>query len=122
MTNAEKLKDRMTVNVLGTEYTIEKRKTEEDTNLQEADGYIDTSVKLIVIEDMQEEQGKKIDLESYAKQVIRHEIVHAFLFESGMDSGTYICREGWARNEEMVDWFALQFPKIYKAFLEVGGL
>ena len=30
MTNAEKVKDRMTVNVLGTEYTIEKRKTEQE--------------------------------------------------------------------------------------------
>lgn len=116
------MKDRMTVNVLGTEYTIEKRKTEEDTNLQEADGYIDTSVKLIVIEDMQTEPNSKLDLEGYTRQVIRHEIVHAFLFESGMDSSTYICREGWAKNEEMVDWFAIQFPKILEAFKVADAL
>lgn len=115
------MNDKMTVNVLGTEYTIEKRKAEDDANLQRADGYIDTSVKLIVIEEMQEKQGTKLDLESYEKQVIRHEIIHAFLFESGMDSSTYICNEGWARNEEMVDWFAIQFVKILEAFRSVGA-
>jgi len=28
----------------------------------------------------------------------------------------------WARHEEMVDWIAIQFPKIMKAFQEVGAL
>ena len=28
----------------------------------------------------------------------------------------------WAKNEEMVDWFALQGPKIYKAWQEVGAI
>ena len=116
------MKDKMTVKILGIEYTIEKRKREADENLQEADGYIDTSVKLIVIEEMKEEQGSKKDLEGYTKQIIRHEIVHAFLFESGMDSSTYICSAGWAKNEEMVDWFAIQFPKILEAFKVADAL
>ena len=116
------MKDKTTVNVLGTEYTIEKRKMEDDAKLQNADGYIDTSVKLIVIDDMQPEQGKKLDLEGCAKQVIRHEIVHAFLFESGKDSSAYICRNGWAKNEEMVDWFAIQFPKMIEAFKAADAL
>ena len=116
------MKDKMTVNVLGTEYTIEKRKRENDAKLQEADGYTDTSVKLIVIEEMQPEQGSKLDLEYYAKAVILHELIHAFLFESGMDSNTHCCDMGWARNEEMVDWFAIQSPKILEAFKAVGAL
>mgnify|MGYP006928562804 CR=1 FL=1 len=116
------MRENKTIDILGTAYTIEKRKMEDDEKLQEADGYIDTSVKLIVIDDMQPEQGKKLNLEGYAKQVIRHEIVHAFLFESGMDSSTYICRSGWAQNEEMVDWFAIQFPKILKAFKAADAL
>jgi len=28
----------------------------------------------------------------------------------------------WARNEEMIDWFALQGPKILKAWQEAGAL
>ena len=110
------------INVLGTEYKIEKRKKEDDVNLQECDGYTDTSIKLIVIEDMQQEQGSKSDLEYYAKTIIRHELIHAFLFESGMDSNAHNCDIGWARNEEMVDWFAIQFPKILEAFKAADAL
>jgi len=49
--------------------------------------------------------------------VIRHELIHAFLFKSGLDA----CAE-WARNEEMVDWLAIQFPKLMKAFQEADCL
>ena len=37
------------------------------------------------------------------KKVIRHELVHAFLFESGLSVNS------WADNEEIVDWIAIQF-------------
>lgn len=42
---------------------------------------------------------------------MRHEIVHAYLFESGLTecSGAV---NSWAINEEMVDWIASQFPKM----------
>ena len=36
-----------------------------------------------------------------------HEIVHAFLHESGLSSNSE-----WAMNEEIADWIALQLPKI----------
>ena len=49
--------------------------------------------------------------------VIRHEIIHAFLFESGLAQNTNDV-ESWAMNEEMVDWLAIQFPKLLKAFKE----
>lgn len=52
-------------------------------------------------------------IEEFEKKVLRHEIVHAFLFESGIDSSSE-----WARNEEIVDWIALQFPKLLDAFKE----
>ena len=52
---------------------------------------------------------------------MRHEITHAFLNESGLDANASDT-DCWAKNEEMVDWFAIQSPKIYKAFNEVGAL
>lgn len=30
--------------------------------------------------------------------------------------------KAWAKNEEMVDWFAIQFPKMYEAFRLAGGI
>jgi uncharacterized membrane protein len=61
------------------------------------------------------------DLASQAvdqKRILRHEIIHAFLFESGLadDSNS---ADAWAVNEEMVDWFARQAPKIYKVYKEL---
>ena len=103
------------INVLGTEYMVVESNSHLDDNLEEADGYTDTSIHLCVIDEMKAEKGCKIDLKEYKKQVTRHELIHAFLHESGLD----VCCE-WAFNEEMVDWLSIQFPKIQKAFEEAG--
>lgn len=102
------------VNVLGTEYAIELRKESEDIMLTKNDGYCDNTIPLIVVGDFEEEEGSLKNLEVYTKKVLRHEIIHAFLNESGLQ-----CCSDWARNEEMVDFFAVQFHKIAKAFKEV---
>ena len=106
----------MTVNVLGTEYTIKESDKVADTNLEQNDGYCDHSTKTIVIDTFKNSPGSLEDLESYKKQVIRHELVHAFLFESGLDSSS------WGRNEEIVDWIACQFPKLMKAFEQSSAI
>lgn len=107
----------MDVNILGTEYELQERPGKEDPVLADFDGYCDTSVKKAVVDEMKEkEPGMKEDLSYYQKQVKRHEIIHAFLFESGLDT----CCE-WAC-EEMIDWLAIQAPKIYKVFKKAGCL
>lgn len=112
------------VNILGTEYKISFGTCKEFPELSEMDGYTDTSIRLIVVDDMsmaEGEVGGKKDLESYKKSVLRHEVTHAFLHESGLAN----CSnrpDNWAVNEEMVDWFAIQSPKIFKAFQELDIL
>ena len=39
----------------------------------------------------------------------------SFLFESGLDQNSNLC-ESWAINEEMVDWMAIQMPKIMNIY------
>ena len=56
----------------------------------------------------------------WKKLTLRHEILHAFLFESGLDAGSIATYGPWANNEEMVDWFAIQSPKIFKVYSELG--
>ena len=107
------------VNILGTEYTLKRPKAADDLKLDECDGYCDTSVKLIVVEDYEPDPKSKLDLENYAKQVMRHEIIHAFMFESGLDSNGIVFDGAWPRNEEMIDWFAIQSPKIFKVYEEL---
>lgn len=57
------------------------------------------------------------DLIAYQKKVLRHEIVHAFLYESGLWQNAYGSK-CWAKNEEMIDWMAIQIPKIQRAYKE----
>lgn len=47
----------------------------------------------------------------------RHEIIHAFLFESGLAENSE-----WAQNEEMVDFFAIQFPKLMEVFKNADAI
>lgn len=109
----------MKINVLGTDYEIEYREQHEDKVLKSADGYCDTSIKKIVVDTMkstESEDDAKKDLKSHGKKVLRHELVHAFLSESGLNECS------WGNNEEAVDWIAVQFPKMLKAFRDAGGL
>ena len=112
------------INILGTDWTIRYGTEETFPGLKGNDGYTDSSVHDIIIDDMSYSEGdtsRKKDIDTYIKQVLRHEIIHAFLAESGLDgNGTAV--DHWEHNEEMVDWFAIQSPKIYKIFAELDLL
>ena len=100
------------VNVLGTEYTIIESSVDKDAKLDNQDGYCDTSIKVCVVDGMKTTDNQaKANLPEYKKSVIRHELIHAFLYESGLDGSAY-----WAVSEEMIDWLAIQFPKLLQAF------
>lgn len=114
------------INILGTEYMIETHKVSEDSYLKENKlaGYCGEEEKLIVVADMSEEKyftgmDEKAQ-EAYRKRVLRHEIMHAFLNESGLSDSSNRFDGAWAKNEEMVDWFAIQSPKIYDVYLKLG--
>lgn len=109
------------VNVLGAKWTIRFGNEIEYPNLKDVDGYTDSSVREIVVDDFsraQEDPFSKKDVAQHQKQAIRHELVHAFLEESGL-GGNGCAAEHWEYNEEMVDWFAIQSPKIFKVFKEL---
>lgn len=109
------------VNVLGTKYTIVEKKIEEDDNLKTADGYIDKTTKEIILLELTKDNCEIKNIDWYKKKVLRHEIIHAFFYESGLAESSNSV-DSWATNEEMVDFFAYQFPKILKAFKEVDCL
>lgn len=118
----------MKVNILGSEWTVERKKYNEDDafDRKSYDGYCDPYQRKIVYCDMEtypgwdhEEPGTVKEAE---KETLRHEIVHAYLDESGLQTCASVQMYSWAKNEEMVDWIALQGPKIYKTWEEVGAL
>jgi hypothetical protein len=107
----------MKVKVLGERYEVIESNCAEDLTLAGAsDGYCDHTTKSIVIDTFKPSDDSLGDLERYRKQVIRHELVHAFLFESGLGANS------WGSNEEIVDWIAAMFPKMLEAFEEVDAI
>lgn len=108
----------MKINVLGTEYTITQ--THNDPRMENIDGFCDETTKEIFVETYEGDDGKsgvKTKLDVQRKKNVRHELVHAFLFECGLAENS-----PWAQNEELVDWIAIQGPKLYKAWLEAGAI
>ena len=118
----------MKIDILGTEYRIETHKVSEDSHMEEKGlaGYCEEENKLIVVADMSEEKyfvgmNEKAQ-EIYRKKTLRHEIMHAFLNESGLSDSSNRFDGAWAKNEEMVDWLAIQAPKIFSTFKKMNIL
>lgn len=109
------------INILGTEWKIVTCKEEESEllNGKRRDGCTDDSTRTIWICEKKDDCELQ-DYESWKKVILRHEILHAFLFESGLDASSIATYGAWANNEEMVDWFTIQSPKIFKVYLELG--
>ena len=110
------------VNVLGTEYTIKTGTAEEFQFLEKAEGYTDITTKDIVLQDIKEYEGKpeaSKDLNCYMNRILRHELIHAFLHESGLDGCS---TNEWAMCEEIVDWIAIQIPKMVEVFKQAECL
>lgn len=108
----------MIIDVLGEEYTITK--VHDDPRLENSDGFCDETTKEIVVETYEGDDGKpgvKAQLDIQRKKNVRHEIVHAFLFECGLAENSQ-----WAQNEELVDWIAIQGPKLIAAWKRAGAL
>lgn len=114
-----KVVSEMKVNILGTEYTIENMSRSECKTLEECDGFCDKTSKRIVIK-MKDENSDLDNFEEYRKKVTRHEIIHAFLFESGLHEN--FRHPEYGHDETTVDWIAVQFPKMLKAFEEADAL
>ena len=111
-----KIESVKTVDVLGIPYAIIDGDRGKDEALEKSDGYCDHTIKACVIDTLIPTSNSVADLDAYRKQVIRHELIHAFLFESGLGC------ESWGCNEEIVDWIAYQFPKMLEAFEEADAL
>lgn len=99
----------MKINILGQDYEMLMQDEDENPKIAEHDGLVELYSKKIVI-------NKNFDLElpdtaenaiEFIDHVVTHEIVHAFLHESGLNKYTH--------DEVLVDWIASQLPKMSKA-------
>ena len=118
-----------TVNILGSIWAIIVKTYDEDRYFADhkADGYCNGAVREIAILDLTTHPAyeREDDIRSifeWMKDTLRHEIVHAFFKESGLDESSFSYGGSWAKNEEMVDWIAHQGEKIFHAFEKCGCL
>ena len=111
----------MNVDVLGVTYKVYVGvKPEDDTQLDKCDGYCDSTIARIVTVGRVAESDFG-DWGHYEKQILRHELIHAFLHESGID-GNFKWDGDTEHPEGLVAWLSIQFPKLLKTFVEVDAL
>lgn len=100
--------------VLGVDYELIH---DEDLIKNGLDGECQSYSKKIRIrlkEQMLGDLDSDADKEKRYNEVKRHELVHAFFDECGLDE--------WSNDERLVQWIASQFPKLFELFNEQGCL
>ena len=103
------------VSILGTPYKIIREKF----GNEDIDGETDyTSHQIRIRTDNINKLG---DFDVLMKKQLRHEIIHAFMAESGLQANFEHYRQ-FGHDETTVDWFAIQFPKMLEVFKQVGAL
>ena len=83
---------------------------------KDIDGYCDYTSREIRIRN--DNVNEVCDFDELMRKQLRHEIIHAFLAESGLQANFEHYKQ-FGHEETIVDWFAIQFPKIMKVFKEL---
>lgn len=106
-----------TINILGSEWTVRICTEEEEPRLKDVSGFTDWTSRLIVVGTMPEDTTLDYPY-TFMRKILRHEVIHAMMFESGlMDNWEH--RDG--QDEAVVDWIAIQLPKLWKVCGEAEG-
>jgi hypothetical protein len=119
--------DGIEIQILGTTYIFKNEDSNGIKAFEDADGLVDPTSKTIYLNQDLFFNSYENDLSNYdnpekhVNRVVRHEIIHCFFFESGL-WGSSSDVSNWATSEELTDWIALQFPKIYKIYKDLGVL
>lgn len=119
------MKEITKIDILGETYTIYKCENYQDNSIlpKYRAGECRAISNKIYIADLTDQQSfgtlRPNEIDGLEREVLRHEIFHAFLDQSGLRWNTENSVNGWATNEEMVDWLAIQSPKIFKVFKEL---
>lgn len=95
------------VSILGTSYDITIDRTKSNKKLADANAYIEFYTKKIVVDVTEISDNTVENVEEAICNSVRHEVIHGFLWESGM--------RRYAYDETIVDWISVQLYKIVEA-------
>lgn len=100
------------VNIFGTEYGVFF-----DLQGEDSDGearFYKKEIHIRPVDKMLDDESTREEKTHRAKEVYRHELLHCALFEMGADE--------WNRDENLTNLLAINSPKIFKVFQELGIL
>jgi hypothetical protein len=97
----------MKMDILGTEYEYSEATEKDDSELIDISGYTDHQEKKVTV-------SSEIESEYMKQKIARHEIIHAYLHECGLDK--------YNSDEIIVDWMASMFPKLLRSFQHVFAI
>lgn len=110
-----------TINVLGTEYSVEFVPRNSDSCLADINNaYCDRTSKRLVSVTLDTLDSNLDYPIKFLKKNMRHEVIHAFLYESGIHENFEHPKYG--HEETMIDWIAVQFPKILSIYNQLDCL
>ena len=117
----EDMQKEYVLNILGSEWKLRICKVSEEPLLKDADGVTDRSTKTMIVRaDQDGVEYPLMDYDNYRKEVIRHEIIHAFLYESGL--GNELTHPEYGHDEMQISWYAIQFPKMLEVFKKAEAI
>jgi hypothetical protein len=109
------------VSILGTEYILHICPSSKDKRFEELNcaGFCDESTHELFVSNLTDPKEKvSVSDSMYCIRVaIRHEMVHAFLYESGLGSDWE--HKEFGHEETTVDWIARKLPAMYEAYLKI---
>lgn len=94
----------MQIEILGTKYDFQYEDEPIEFDISVV-GNVDYYKKTIVVE----KNHKKLQ-----DKIARHELIHAYFYEAGLPD--------YAQDEVLVEWLALQFPKILEIFKKLENI
>lgn len=104
-----------TVRILGAVWTVRSATETEEPRLEGVNGFTDWTTRTICLE--KNTQGNLGCIKTYMNQVIKHEVIHAFMFESGL--GDSFEHKDYGQEETIVDWFAFQMGNIMNVVMDI---
>ena len=108
------------LNILGTEYTLHICPDSKDERFKSlnCDGFCDHTTKELFVSNY-EDSDREISIKDTIYTIdhaVKHEIVHAFMFESGL--GFDWEHKQFGQEETTVDWIAAQISKINDVLID----
>ena len=108
----------MKVDILGTTYKIKRKKLKDE----DVDGWCDNTSKTIIIR--KDNYNNAGNFEYLMKKNIKHQFfTNKIIFNSkNLKKIDFEHLKQFGHEETMIDWIAIQFPKIYEVYKEVGAI